>query len=65
MDTVLVGGLSVLAVMGAVFYTQHKINTADIMPNTKKMLNFGLVLVIVGAAAIAIDWHSSVWLANR
>ena len=42
MDTVLVGGLSVLAVMGAVFYAQHKINTADIMPNTKKMLNFYL-----------------------
>ena len=65
MDTFLVVGFSVLAVMGAVFFLQHKINTADIMPNTKKMLNFGLVIMIIGAAAIAIDWHSSVWLANR
>ena len=65
MDTVLIGGFSVLATMGAVFFMQHKINTADLMPNTKKMLNFAMVLVIVGAAAIAIDWHSSVWMAAR
>lgn len=65
MDTVLVGGFSVLVVMGAVFFLQHKINTSSFDAPTKRMLNIGLVLLIIGAAAIAINWHSSVWLASR
>ena len=32
-------------------------------PTSKRMINYGLILLVIGAATIAIDWHSSTWLA--
>ena len=65
MDTVLIGGLSVIIFAGVMFLAQDRWNKADISPTVKRVGNYVLVAGIIIAALIAIDWHSSTWLATR
>ena len=65
MDTVLIGGLSVLIFFGLVWLTHAKVEASEMSPTSKRMINYGLILLVIGAATIAIDWHSSTWLAAR
>ena len=65
MDTVLVGGLSVVAFIVVLYYCHNQLNKADLTPTTKRIGNIALMLLVLGAAVIAIDWHSATWLASR
>lgn len=65
MDTVLVGGISVLIIAGLMWLIHARVEASDMSPKAKRVVNYGLILLIVAAAIIAIDWHNSTWLAAR
>jgi hypothetical protein len=65
MDTVLVGGATVLLFAGGVFLLQDRLNKSSLSPTAKRLGNYAMVALILGAAVVAINWHSTVWLASR
>lgn len=65
MDTVLVGGISVLVFFGLIWLIHFKIDASGLSPTTKRIVNYGLIVLVIGAAVVAIDWHSSTWMAAR
>ena len=65
MDTVLVGGASVLLFAGGVFLLQDRFNKSSLSPTAKRLAHYAMVALILGAAVVAINWHSTMWLATR
>ena len=65
MDTVLVGGFSVLVFFGVIWGIHNRLEASSLSPTTKRLGNYALIVLVVGAATIAIDWHSSVWMARN
>ena len=65
MDTVFIGGLSVLVFFGILYATHMKLEKSELSPNVKRFANYALVLMVIGAATWAIDWHADVWMATR
>lgn len=64
MDTVLIGGLSVLIFFGVVWLIHFKVDASELSPTAKRVVNYGLVVLVLGAAILAIDWHNEVWMAR-
>jgi len=65
MDTVLVGGASVLLFAGGVFLLQDRLNKSSLSPTAKRLAHYAMVALILGAAVVVINWHSTMWLATR
>ena len=65
MDTVLIGGLGVLVFFGALYVTHITIEKSNLSQKAKRFGNYALILLVIGAATCAIDWHAEVWMATR
>ncbi len=65
MDTVLVGGISVLIFFGLIWLSHDRLEKSSLSPTAKRIGNYALIVLVIGAATIAIDWHSSTWMATR
>ena len=65
MDTVLIGGFSVLVFFGVIWLAHSTLEKSKLSPTAKRVGNYALVACVVGAAAIAIDWHAANWMASR
>ena len=65
MDTVIVGGFSVLVFFGLIWLAHSSLEKSTLSPTAKRVGNYALVVCVVGAAAIAIDWHAANWMATR
>lgn len=65
MDTVLVGGFSVLVFFGVIWLLHDRLDKSTLSPTAKRLGNYALIVLVIGSATLAIDWHASVWLANR
>lgn len=64
MDTVLVGGVGLLLIMGAVWQAQKALDQSSLSPRIKRVGGYALILVVIGAAVAVMQWHSSAWLSG-
>ena len=64
-DTVLVGGIAFLALVGLAWLAMEKITHSDLGARTKRLLIY-VLMACLGLAAIAVfSWHSENWKAKN
>lgn len=62
MDTVLVGGIGLLLLIAGVWQAQTMLEKSKLPDRVKRLGSYALILLVIGAAVAAMQWHSSAWL---
>ena len=62
MDTVLIGGIGFLILVGLCFLTIKKIDNSSINDRNKRMLNYLVLGLLVIITILIFKWHSSTYL---
>ena len=64
-DTVLVGGIAFLALVGLAWLAMEKITHSGLGARTKRLLIYGLIACLGLAAIAVLSWHSENWKAKN
>ena len=59
MDTVLIGGVGFLILVGISFLIMKKIDNSNLNETNKKVLNYGVIIFLIIATIMVFKWHSS------
>ena len=62
MDTVLIGGVGFLILVGISFLIMKKIDNSNLNETNKKVLNYGVIIFLIIATILVFKWHSSTYL---
>ena len=65
MDTVLIGGVGFLILVGISFLIMKKIDNSNLNETTKKVLNYGVIIFLITATILVFKWHSSTYLISH
>ena len=65
MDTVLIGGVGFLILVGISFLIMRKIDNSNLNETNKKVLNYGLIILLIVATILVFKWHSSTYLISH
>ena len=65
MDTVLIGGVGFLILVGISFLIMRKIDNSNLNETTKKALNYGVIIFLIIATILVFKWHSSTYLISH
>ena len=65
MDTVLIGGVGFLILVGISFLIMRKIDNSNLNETNKKVLNYGVIIFLVVATILVFKWHSSTYLISH
>ena len=65
MDTVLIGGVGFLILVGISFLIMKKIDNSNLNETTKKALNYGVIIFLIIATILVFKWHSSTYLISH
>lgn len=65
MDTVLIGGVGFLILVGISFLIMRKIDNSNLNETNKKVLNYGVIIFLIIATIVVFKWHSSTYLISN
>lgn len=65
MDTVLIGGVGFLILVGISFLIMRKIDNSNLNETNKKALNYGVIIFLIIATILVFKWHSSTYLISH
>ena len=65
MDTVLIGGVGFLILVGISFLIMRKIDDSNLNETNKKVLNYGVIIFLIIATILVFKWHSSTYLISH
>jgi len=65
MDTVLIGGVGFLILVGISFLIMRKIDNSNLNETNKKVLNYGVIIFLIIATIVVFKWHSSTYLISH
>ena len=65
MDTVLIGGVGFLILVGISFLIMKKIDNSNLNETNKKVLNYGVIIFLIVATILVFKWHSSTYLISH
>jgi len=65
MDTVLIGGVGFLILVGISFLIMRKIDNSNLNETNKKVLNYGVIIFLIIATILVFKWHSSTYLISH
>ena len=65
MDTVLIGGVGFLILVGISFLIMRKIDNSNLNETNKKVLNYGVIIFLIIATIVIFKWHSSTYLISH
>ncbi len=65
MDTVLIGGVGFLILVGISFLIMKKIDNSNLNETNKKVLNYGVIIFLIIATIVVFKWHSSTYLISH
>ena len=65
MDTVLIGGVGFLILVGISFLIMRKIDNSNLNETNKKVLNYGVIILLIIATILVFKWHSSTYLISH
>lgn len=65
MDTVLIGGVGFLILVGISFLIMKKIDNSNLNETNKKVLNYGVIIFLIIATILVFKWHSSTYLISH
>ena len=65
MDTVLIGGVGFLILVGISFLIMRKIDNSNLNETNKKVLNYGVIIFLIIATILVFKWHSRTYLISH
>ena len=65
MDTVLIGGVGFLILVGISFLIMRKIDNSNLNETNKKVLNYCVIIFLIIATILVFKWHSSTYLISH
>ena len=65
MDTVLIGGVGFLILVGISFLIMRKIDNSNLNETNKKVLNYGVIIFLIIVTIFIFKWHSSTYLVSH